>query len=202
MARTRSICRQSLLVAAASILMVVLTGCRASGGGQLAPQSPDFAGPATFGLTVSCEDSGGINPPTGRLNIQLAYADHGRNPIGSAFGIHGIRDSMDPVLESAICGGQNPSPGGDELIFLGRYYFTSSAPSGSPLTCPRRETAITPLCRFEVIVRDNDGDRAPSKGDFVSIALSSSTALSSELDPETVFYKRTGVLRAGNITVR
>jgi hypothetical protein len=202
MARARSIYRQSLLVAAAGIVMVVLTACTASGGGQLAPQSPDFAGPASFGLTVSCEDKGGINPSTGRLNIQLAYADHGRNPIGSAFGIHGIRDNMDPVLESAICGGQNPPPSGSELIFLGRYYLTSSAPSGFPSTCPKRETATTPLCRFEVIVRDNDGDRAPSKGDYVSIALSSSTALSSELDPATVFYKRTGVLRVGNITVK
>ena len=193
--------RRSIVLAATGILAVMLTACTASGDGQLPPQPPVFTGPASFAFSFSCEDKGGINPPTGRLNIHLAYADHGRNPIGSAFGIHGIRDSMDPVLESAICTGQNPPPGGNELIFLGRYYLTSSAPSGFPSTCPKRETATTPLCRFEVIVRDNDGDRAPSKGDYVSIALSSSTTLSSELDPATVFYKRTGVLQAGNITV-
>jgi hypothetical protein len=59
-----------------------------------------------------------------------------------------------------------------------------------------------PSCRFEVIVRDNDGNLAPSKGDFFSIRLSGTTALTSELDPATVFYARAGLLEGGNITVK
>jgi hypothetical protein len=105
------------------------------------------------------------------------------------------------VLESAICIGQNPPPGGNELIFLGRYRLVSSAPAGFPSTCPARQTRTTPLCRFEVIVRDNDMNRAPSIGDYFQITLSSGTAVTSELDPATVFYTRAGLLSSGNLTV-
>jgi hypothetical protein len=52
-----------------------------------------------------------------------------------------------------------------------------------------------------VIVRDNDQNLAPSPGDFFSIKLSSATALTSELDPLTVFYARAGYLAGGNLTV-
>jgi hypothetical protein len=169
------------------------------GGGQLPPQSPLFAAPASFGFTFSCQDSGGINPPTGQLRIELSYTDHGSNPVGSSFSIHGIVDRIDPVLESAICIGQNPPPGGNELIFLGQYRLTSSAPAGLPQTC--RDTTTTPSCRFEVIVRDNDMNRAPSPGDFFSIKLSSATAVTSMLDPALVFYTRAGLLSSGNLTV-
>jgi hypothetical protein len=58
------------------------------------------------------------------------------------------------------------------------------------------------LCRFEVIVRDNDGNLAPSPGDFFSIKLSNATAVTSVLDPATVFYARAGFLAGGNLTVR
>jgi hypothetical protein len=58
------------------------------------------------------------------------------------------------------------------------------------------------LCRFEVIVQDNDRSMSPSPGDFFSIKLSSSTALSSELPAPTVFYARAGYLAGGNITVK
>jgi hypothetical protein len=108
---------------------------------------------------------------------------------------------VDPVLESAICIGQNPPPGGNELIFLGRYRLVSSAPAGFPSTCPKRETRTSPLCRFEVIVRDNDMNRAPSPGDYFQIRLSSGTVLDDELDPATVFYTRAGLLQGGNLTV-
>jgi hypothetical protein len=74
-------------------------------------------------------------------------------PLGSPFTIHGIVDRIDPILESAFCIGQNPPPGGNELIFLGRYRPTTSAPAGLE-ACPRRETSTTPLCRFEVIVAE------------------------------------------------
>ena len=197
---------RSLLLAAAGILTVVLTACTGRGGGQLPPGASlgtgvVFNGAASFGFSFSCEDKGGLNPPAGKLAIQLSYTDHGSNPIGSSFSIHGIADTIDPVLESQICAGQNPPPGGNELIFLGRYSLTSSAPALFPSTCPTRETPTSPLCRFEVIVQDNDRNLAPSPGDFFSIKLSSGTALTSELAPETVFYARAGYLSSGNLTV-
>jgi hypothetical protein len=68
--------------------------------------------------------------------------------------------------------------------------------------CPRGETPMSPLCRFEVIVRDNDGNLAGSKGDFFSIKLSSATAVTSVLDPATVLYARAGYLAGGNLTVK
>ena len=193
--------RRSIFLAVAGILAVVLTACTGIGGGYLPPESPVFTGPASFGFTFSCEDQGGINTPTGKLAIQLAYTDHGSNPLGAPFSIHGIVDTIDPVLESAFCIGQNPPPDGKTLIFLGRYYLTSSAPAGFPSTCPTRDTASTAMCRFEVIVQDNDKNRAPSTGDSFQITLSGGTAVTSELDPATVFYTRGGVLSSGNVTV-
>ena len=193
--------RRSIVLAAAGILAVVLTACTGRGGGQLPPDNGVFRGPASFGFIFSCEDSGGLNPPTGQLRIQLSYTDHGSNPIGSQFTIHGIVDTIDPVLESMHCIGENPPPGGNELIFLGRYRLTSSPPAGFPSTCPARETSATPLCRFEVIVRDNDGDHAPSMGDYFSIKLSTVKDLSSQLPATAVFYTRAGLLSSGNLTV-
>jgi hypothetical protein len=198
----RRLVRRFMTVAAAGILVVLLAACEGRGGGYLPPQSPVFTGPASFGFTFSCEDKGGLNPPTGQLRIELAYTDHGTSLVfGSPFSIHGIVDVVDPVLESAICIGQNPPPGGNELIFLGRYRLVSSAPAGFPSTCPKRETRTSPLCRFEVIVRDNDMNRAPSPGDYFQIRLSSGTVLDDELDPRTVFYTRAGLLQGGNLTV-
>jgi hypothetical protein len=193
--------RRFMTVAAAGILVVLLAACNGRGGGYLPPQSPVFTGPASFGFTFSCEDKGGLNPPTGQLRIELSYTDHGSNPIGSSFGIHGTVDTIDPVLESQICQGQKPPPGGNELIFLGRYRLLSGSPAGFPNSC-RTQTSTSPLCRFEVIVRDNDQNMAPSSGDFFSIKLSSATALTSVLDPLTVFYARAGLLAGGNLTVR
>ena len=62
--------------------------------------------------------------------------------------------------------------------------------------------STSPLCRFEVIVQDNDGNLVGSKGDFFSIKLSSATVLDDELDPATVFYARAGYLAGGNLTVK
>jgi hypothetical protein len=95
----------------------MLTACTGRGGGQLPPQRPVFKAPASFGFTFSCEDQGGLNPPTGQLRIQLSYTDHGSNLIGSSFSIHGIVDTIDPVVESMFCIGDEPPPGGHELIF-------------------------------------------------------------------------------------
>jgi hypothetical protein len=189
--------RGSLAVTAIAVLALGLTACTGRGGGQLPPAAPAFTGPASFGFSFSCEDKGGLNPPTGQLHIELSYTDHGGNPIGSAFSIHGTVDQIDPVLESMICIGQNPPPGGNELIFLGRYRLTTTAPAGVPSTC----SETTPSCRFEVIVRDNDTNGAPSTGDYFHIALSGGTAVSSELDAATVFYTRGGLLSSGNLTV-
>lgn len=206
----RSFRRRSVLLAAAGILAVVLTACTGRGGGYLPPQSPVFTGPASLGFTFSCEDKGGINPQTGQLAIELAYLDKGSNPIGSSFSIHGIVDVIDPVLESAVCIGSPPPLPGNKLIFLGRYYLTSSAPSGFPSTCPKPKTATTLLCRFEVQVQDNDGNMAPSAGDYFSIQLSSHIAYCdgsplgecSQLPAGSVFYTRAGLLAGGNITVK
>jgi hypothetical protein len=213
-ARAPRILRRSVLLAAAAILAVLLTACTGRGGGQLPPDNVLFNGSASFGFDFSCEDKGGLNPSTGELNIQLSYSDKGSNPIGSSFSIHGTVDQVDPVLESAVCIGQNPPPGGNELIFLGRYWLTSSPPAGFPQeACPTQETETAPLCRFEVLVRDNDGNMAPSPGDFFSIKLSTVTARCDaatleELDPTctelpaaSVFYARAGTLSSGNLTV-
>jgi hypothetical protein len=103
--------RYVMLAAACVLAAVVLTACTGRGGGQL-PPSAGFKAAASFGFSFSCEDKGGLNPPTGKLHIELSYNDKGSNPLGSSFGIHGIVDSIDPVLESAICIGKNPPPGG------------------------------------------------------------------------------------------
>jgi hypothetical protein len=189
------------------MLALVLTACTGKGGGYLPPDGTVFKGQAPFGFTFSCEDKGGINPPTGKLNIELAYADKGTNPIGASFGIHGIVDTIDPVLESAVCIGQEPPPGGNELIFLGRYWLTTSSPAGFPKGCPTREKSTAPLCRFEVIVRDNDQNFAPSPGDYFSIKLSTVTTPCTDLLDLTCtqfpgFYTRDGLLAGGNITVK
>jgi hypothetical protein len=192
------------MLAAACILAVVLTACTGKGGGYLPANEPaGFTRQAPFGFTFSCEDKGGLNPPTGKLAIELAYSDLGTSTFFSApFSIHGIVDTIDPVVESAVCIGQNPPPGGTTLIFLGRYRLTSSPPPGFPSTCPARQTKTTPLCRFEVIVQDNDGDFRPSPRDHFSIKLSNATAATSELDPLTVIYARAGYLAGGNLTVK
>jgi hypothetical protein len=207
--------RRFLSFAAVGTLAVGLTACTGRGGGQLPPDGVKFKGPATFGFSFSCEDKGGINPPTGQLRIQLSYTEHGSSPLGSPFSIHGVVDTIDPVVESQICIGQNPPPGGNELIFLGRYRLTTSPPPGFPQTCPRRETSTSPLCRFEVIVQDTDGNLTGSKGDFFSIKLSTVTetvtdcplgtdppCFITEFPAETVFYARAGSLESGNLTVK
>jgi hypothetical protein len=201
--------RRAIWVGVVGVLAVVLTACTAQGGGYLpaGPSASDafpatvFTDRASFAFNFRCEDNGGVNPRTGQLRGQLTYVDHGSSLLlGSPFSIHGTVDILDPVLESAICIGQNPPPGGNELIFLGRYRLTSPAPAGFPSTCPTRETEATPLCRFEVIVRDNDGIPGSSTGDFFSIKLSRATAVSSELSD--VFYARAGIPEGGNITVK
>ena len=85
---------------------LVVTACTGRGGGQRRLDNIAFKGPASFGFSFSYEDKGGLNPPTGQLHIELSYTDHGRNPIGSSFSIHGIVDVVDPVLESAVCIGR------------------------------------------------------------------------------------------------
>ncbi len=193
--------RRSTSLVVAGVLVAVMAACTGRGGGYLPPDTV-FSGRASFGFSFSCEDKGGTNPPTGQLRIQLAYQDQGTNPLGGPFGVHGVVDVIDPIMESAICSGQVPPPGGNELIFLGRYRPTTSPPPGFPKSCPAREKKGTPLCRFEVIVRDNDDNLAPSKGDYFSIKLSNVTALTSEFPEANVFYARAGVLEGGNLTVK
>ena len=196
--------RRVLPLAVLGLMVGALTACTGRGGGQLPPDGVVFTGPASFGFAFSCEDKSTTrNSPTGQLRIELAYTDLGSNPLGSSFSIHGTVDTLDPALESMICIGENAPPGPDEneLIFLGRYRLGSSAEAGPASTCPARATKTTPLCRFEVVVRDNDMNRAPSAGDYFQIRLSSGTVLDDELDPATVFYTRAGLLSSGNLTV-
>jgi hypothetical protein len=186
--------RRFIYLAAAGILAVVLTACTGKGGGYLPPQSPVFTGQASFGFTFSCE--------RGDLKIELSYNDKGGNPLGSSFGIKGTVDTVDPVLESQFCIGQEPPPPPEnQLIFLGRYRQIAGS-TGIFQTCPTRVTRTSPLCRFEVIVQDNDRSLTPSPGDFFSIKLSNSVVLRSELDPTTVLYARAGNLAGGNLTVK
>jgi hypothetical protein len=105
------------------------------------------------------------------------------------------------MVESMICIGDEPPPGGNELIFMGRYRLLSSAPVGFPSTCSGRENETTPLCRFEVTVRDDDVNGGGGTGDYFEIRLSTETGLIGDLDPATVFYTRAGVLSTGNIKV-
>jgi hypothetical protein len=202
--------QRSLLVAAAGILALMLTACTGRGGGQL-PPSEGFTGSASFGFGFSCQDSGGLNPPTGQLKIELSYTDKGSNPIGSSFGIHGTVDRVDPLVESALCIGKNPPPGGNKLIFLGRYRLTSASPSKLS-KCPTGETTTSPMCRFEVDVQDNDRSMTPSKGDTFKIMLSNvpvscpgstleQVAPCSQLQAGSVIYTRGGKLSSGNLTV-
>jgi hypothetical protein len=198
--------RRPLSLAVAGVLLAVLAACTGRGGGQLPADNVLFTGAASFGFSFSCEQ--------GDLRIQLDYTDKGGNPLGSSFAIHGIVDRVDPVLESAVCIGENPPPPPEnQLIFLGRYYLMSSAPAGFPSSCPPSGSAANSLCRFEVIVQDNDRSLAPSPGDFFSVKLSTVTAscdastlealdpTCSQLPGATVFYARAGSLNSGNITV-
>jgi hypothetical protein len=205
---TPTFLRRLMSLAVAAILMVVLAACTGRGGGYLPPDNVLFKGQASFGFTFRCED--------GDLHIELSYTDKGSNPIGSSFGIHGFVDTIDPVLESQICIGENPPQPENQLIFLGRYRLTSGAPGLFPRSsCPTQETPTSPLCRFEVIVHDNDRSMTPSPGDFFSIKLSTVTATVTEDYPPggippcvitefpaaTVFYARAGNLAGGNLTV-
>ena len=113
--------RRCVSVGVAGVLVVVLAACTGRGGGYLlaGPSVSDtlpgtvFTGRAQFGFEFSCEDKGGVNPPTGQLRIQLSYTDRGTSVLlGAPFSVHGIVDRIDPVLESAMCIGQNPPPGG------------------------------------------------------------------------------------------
>lgn len=202
---TRSSLRRTVTVGIVGILVAVLTGCTGRGGGYLPPNAL-FTGQASFGFEFSCERSSkstSPNPKPGQLRLQLSYTEQGASPFNiSPFSIHGIADTIDPVLESAICIGQNPPPDGSTLIFLGRYRTTSSGPGDFPAACSDKRTPTPSLCRFEVIVTDNDRNRAPSAGDSFTISLSSSTVLGSELEPGTVFYTRSGLLEGGNLTVK
>src|SRR6478735_2112836 len=96
--------RLCVLVAVLGVLVGALSACTGRGGGQLPPNLPAFNGAASFGFSFSCERSSkstNPNPPTGRLAIELAYTDHGTNPLGAVgFSIHGTADTLDPVLES------------------------------------------------------------------------------------------------------
>src|SRR4029453_9839579 len=101
--------RRSISLAAAGSLAVLLTACTGAGGGYLPPgptasdtfPTTVFTAKAAFGFNFSCEDKGGLTPPTGQLRLQLTYTDHGTSRLlGEPFSIQGTADEPDPVLES------------------------------------------------------------------------------------------------------
>jgi hypothetical protein len=201
---SRRIASAGLVSVVAIGLGVLLAGCTGRGGGWLPPQVGMFDAQATFGFTFRCEDRSSSPKQAGRLHIQLQYTEHGTNPtLGGPFSIHGQADVIDPVLESAVCIGENPPPGGNELIFLGTYRSTAASDPSFPANC--RSTGPD-LCRFEVVVQDNDGDLAPSAGDYFQITLSGYPAAGltmGELSalPDSGIYHRAGYLAGGNIEV-
>lgn len=204
--------RRLLFVPTIAVVVALLVGCKGYGGGWLPPDGVVFTAQATMGFTFSCERSANTvnqNPPTGRLHIELAYVERGPSPfLLGGFGIHGIADVIDPALQSAVCLGQEPPLSGQMLIILGRYRLASSAPGLFPASCATTKWSNS-NCRFEVQVRDNDLDHAPSPGDYFSIKLSTVTEVRSgdppswitEFPKDTVFYARAGMLGGGNLTV-
>lgn len=196
------------IVRVASVLAVglLLAGCTGRGGGWLPPDGVVFSSQASFGFSFSCERSSNsynTTPPTGRLRIQLQYTEKGTNILHGPFSIHGEVDKLDPVVESAICIGQEPPPGRNELIFLGRYRVTAWGGARFPAECQSTTTDLTTSqCRFEVVVRDNDRNYVPSTGDYFSLKLSGSSSLVSEFDDSTpVLYVRAGNVGGGNVKV-
>lgn len=183
---------------------VLLAACNGVGGGWLPPDGLVFSGRAVMGFAFYCERSSrsqSTNPRTGQLRIQISYTDQGTSPIGTPFTIHGTADRLDPALESAICIGQEPPPGGNELIALGTYRLAAGSPTGFAAACATRQP-IAGACRFEVIIRDNDQNLAPSRGDFFSIQLSTVTdPMVTEFPATSVFYARAGLLAGGEIVV-
>ena len=152
-------------------------------------------------LTACTGKGGGYLPPQSPVFT-------GQASFGFTFSCAKGDLRVDPVVESVICIGEIPPTPPNEITFLGRYTLTSSAPSGFPAACPKKETSSSPLCRFEVTVRDNDQSLSPTPGDSFSIMLSTATCPDptdvscSTLPVGSVFYTRAGTLAGGNITVK
>ena len=134
-----------------------------------AASSAGFTGQASFGFTFSCEK--------GDLKIELSYNDKGSKPDSARrSGFMGSSTASTQCWSPQICIGENPPPPPEnQLIFLGRYCLTSSAPSGFPSTCPKQrdvDHAAVPLRGHRAGQRP---ELTPSPGDFFSIKLSTAT---------------------------
>jgi hypothetical protein len=204
--RVPHVARRFLFLPTIAVVAALLAACSGYGGGWL-PPAVGFPGQATMGFTFDCERNAKTvnqNPPTGRLHIELAYLEQGTSPLLlGGFGIHAVADVIDPALQSAVCIGQDPPPDGQTLIFLGRYWLTSSPPAGFPASCSMTRSSKD-NCRFEVQVKDNDLNHAPSAGDYFSIQLSTQVCSTTDCLTQLtapVFYTRAGLLGGGNITV-
>jgi hypothetical protein len=200
------------------VIGLCLTGCTGRGGGWLPPGvslgatagdgSITFNDQATLGFSFSCQDSSQSTQlnsnQTGQLHIELDYTEHSTSGLlGGPFSIHGVADTIDPSLESAVCIGQNAPPLPGTLTFFGVYWPTSSSAGQFPTACrPMATDSTTPLCRFQVDVIDNDGNHAPSQGDYFSSTLSgTATTTVSPYLASPLIYHRQGTLGGGNITV-
>ena len=201
-ARSRLLLRRSVFLAGIGVLVAVLTACTGRGADTCRLTSVAFTGPASFGFTLQLRGQG-RREPADRSAAHPALLQRTRQQprIGSPFGIHGIVDMIDPVLESMICIGQNPPPGGKELIFLGRYRPTTSAPAGFPKSCPtrrRRPTAV-PFRGHRAGQRQEPARRRRATSSRSRCRAPRQSP--SDLDPATVFYTRAGLLEGGNLTV-
>ena len=151
--------QRSVLLAAACILAVVLTACTGKGGGYLPPQKPGVHRPGAVRLHVQLREGW---PESAK--IELAYNDKGA-------ATRSVRRLEFTASSTRLTRCWNPQfalarihrPGRNQPIFLGRYSQTSSAPAVFPSTCPERNET-TSLCRFEVIVQDNDNNLPHRRG--------------------------------------
>ena len=182
--------RRFVSFAVAGILVVVLAACTGRGGGYLPPQ------PACSLVRRRSASRSAARTATSRSSSPTTT--RAATPSARRSG------SMGPSTRSTRCwnlrsvSARTRLPAGNQLIFLGRYRLTSSAPSGFPAACK----TTTPLCRFEVIVQDNDRNLTPSPGDFFSIKLSTVTAPcpSDPLISRAATPSPDRVLRAGRLS--
>jgi hypothetical protein len=201
---SRTRCRPVCFSVLAIVMVMLLSACTGRGGGWLPPDDVVFTDKASFGFSVKCERSSNAfnpNPKAARLHIELSYTEHGTYvglddlPVGGPFSIHGVVDRIDPVDESMLCTGENPTADENRLVFLGRFRVASAGP-GQFAGC----RTDTPQCRFEVIVQDNDRSGMPSRGDDFAITLSGTTVAATILYGPPL-YARAGELAGGNLTV-
>ena len=193
--------RRSVLLAAVGILALVLTACRGVGGGQLPPNT-GFTAPASFGFSFSCEDKGGLNPPTGQLAIQLVLHRPRHQP--PRLGVLDPRDRRPDRPGAGIPDlYRSESASRRERADLpGPLPADVVRPGGLPVDLPgardEDHTAV-PLRGHRPRQRH---EPRPVAGRLLLHQAHERYGLDLPIpDPATVFYARAGLLSSGNLTV-